>query len=680
MCWINFARNAVGAYVNSIQANPRSFLFEHLLGRGWEGNRYKIYSSYSRPKCTLRVRNLSHESGVPQRKASMKIRNPHNIFTPNSRRLQTHNEDCQQPTMPSSSTKWDPYSVLNIDKSGTVCHGRALSRGRRCRAPVAQANRQEAECMLSRLFETNPISTSLDDWLPTLANLVLCEIHRGQSTTMVAGWRGKLVRESKDNNKRGEGGNGGLNKVEDIARLRKMKGKSSRPSELFKGDSFTSVLGDQIDEPQSCAGRPSPWERRSAHSREAASYRYKGNDTFSSGPSSLIGRNSRIESSNIRSRRTDEEHSEAAVPSAITSSAPDNGVPHVRSRTIIEHGNGAIASPTFTSLAFHNGLPNPRSRRTVEYRNEATVPSMFIPPTFTRSAFHNGTPDMRSDRTVQERSDAAVPSSSVRSAYHSHSFNVRIRSTFDHPTAQSPYFTRPAFSEASDAPPRRTADRQSEVVDPPAHVRPAFHNIEGFDMRFTGTSRRPEEARGAAVPQPFVPNGQARQHDTRNERTPASRNPASTLSMNSPLVMYPTPRDSMSSFNNTLTRNWQGRMVSTPPPRRPRLNASWTAQTPVQNASAETPATLASTRAQHLPKGIPKSLAELYPASVYDPRLTPATQSLGIPAGADMAPSGRPYDPLLHGQYAQQGYTDPGMAAFYHQYNIRQNFELRRGE
>lgn len=96
--------------------------------------------------------------------------------------------------MPPPCTQWDPYGVLNIDKSSTVCYGWAPSQGRNCRNPISQANHQEATSILSRLTTIDP-SSDLGPRLQTLAHLLLCKRnHQNQAESVVARWKKRMDR------------------------------------------------------------------------------------------------------------------------------------------------------------------------------------------------------------------------------------------------------------------------------------------------------------------------------------------------------------------------------------------------------------------------------------------------------------------------------------------------------
>lgn len=92
-----------------------------------------------------------------------------------------------------ATAHWDPYNVLDIDKSRTVCYGWAPSKGRKCHNPVAMANRQEAQRLLSKMSGLDPFITNLDTWLQELAHRILCKRnHQDQAVGVVGQWKEKI--------------------------------------------------------------------------------------------------------------------------------------------------------------------------------------------------------------------------------------------------------------------------------------------------------------------------------------------------------------------------------------------------------------------------------------------------------------------------------------------------------
>ena len=96
--------------------------------------------------------------------------------------------------MPLPCTQWDPYGVLNIDTSSTVCYRWAPSQRRNCRNPISQASRQEAQSALSELAAIDP-SSNLGTRLQTLAHHLLCKRnHQNQAGSVVDRWKKKMDR------------------------------------------------------------------------------------------------------------------------------------------------------------------------------------------------------------------------------------------------------------------------------------------------------------------------------------------------------------------------------------------------------------------------------------------------------------------------------------------------------
>ncbi|KAL8791887.1 MAG: hypothetical protein Q9195_005549 [Heterodermia aff. obscurata] len=93
--------------------------------------------------------------------------------------------------MASSCPQWNPYSVLDIDKSRTICYGWAPSKNRKCHNPIAISNRQRAERLLSTMSILHP-STQLswENVLEELAHLLLCRRnHQDQAAGVVRQWK-----------------------------------------------------------------------------------------------------------------------------------------------------------------------------------------------------------------------------------------------------------------------------------------------------------------------------------------------------------------------------------------------------------------------------------------------------------------------------------------------------------
>lgn len=99
-----------------------------------------------------------------------------------------------------SGTQWSASEFLNIGiiTDDFRCFGFAITTGRRCRNPIAKANRQLATVLLSQLSEFGAPSAISEPMLQLLASLVLCKRWHGtcapqdQSSCVVQNWLGKI--------------------------------------------------------------------------------------------------------------------------------------------------------------------------------------------------------------------------------------------------------------------------------------------------------------------------------------------------------------------------------------------------------------------------------------------------------------------------------------------------------
>ena len=98
--------------------------------------------------------------------------------------------------MPPATQQWDPYTVLGIAKSRTMCYGWAPSKNRDCHNAVAEVNRLEAQRLLSRLSRRSPSSADVLSELSKIARFLLCRNsgckHQDQAGSVVAEWREKI--------------------------------------------------------------------------------------------------------------------------------------------------------------------------------------------------------------------------------------------------------------------------------------------------------------------------------------------------------------------------------------------------------------------------------------------------------------------------------------------------------
>ena len=87
-----------------------------------------------------------------------------------------------------TTPRWSPAEVLQIDPHST-CIGHAKTQGRRCRNPIAYANRQEAASILSDISRLNPQSGRVDCELEELASRLLCKRwHQDQVLAVKRQW------------------------------------------------------------------------------------------------------------------------------------------------------------------------------------------------------------------------------------------------------------------------------------------------------------------------------------------------------------------------------------------------------------------------------------------------------------------------------------------------------------
>lgn len=88
--------------------------------------------------------------------------------------------------------QWVPTEVLQFDPnySGFTCMGFAPSKGRRCRNPIACANRQEAARILLEMSRLHPQSQRVDCLLEELASRLLCRRwHQDQAAGITRQWQ-----------------------------------------------------------------------------------------------------------------------------------------------------------------------------------------------------------------------------------------------------------------------------------------------------------------------------------------------------------------------------------------------------------------------------------------------------------------------------------------------------------
>ena len=90
-----------------------------------------------------------------------------------------------------TTSQWAPAEVLQFEPNslGLTCIGHAKTQGRRCRNPIAYANRQEAAKILLDMARLDPRSPRLDSELEELASRLLCRRwHQDQAAAIKRQW------------------------------------------------------------------------------------------------------------------------------------------------------------------------------------------------------------------------------------------------------------------------------------------------------------------------------------------------------------------------------------------------------------------------------------------------------------------------------------------------------------
>lgn len=81
---------------------------------------------------------------------------------------------------------WDPFTALGLQdvcNDTWPCHGEAVTRGRRCRMPVNEANRNTVERTLHNIAHLDPRSAEVQQKLKKVAGLILCvRFHQDQAS------------------------------------------------------------------------------------------------------------------------------------------------------------------------------------------------------------------------------------------------------------------------------------------------------------------------------------------------------------------------------------------------------------------------------------------------------------------------------------------------------------------
>lgn len=93
------------------------------------------------------------------------------------------------------TTQWIPTEVLQLDPDclGFTCIGYAKTQGRRCRNPIAYANRKEAASILQEMSGLNPQCRRMDFELEELASRLLCRRwHQDQADVIKTQWHRRI--------------------------------------------------------------------------------------------------------------------------------------------------------------------------------------------------------------------------------------------------------------------------------------------------------------------------------------------------------------------------------------------------------------------------------------------------------------------------------------------------------
>ena len=94
-----------------------------------------------------------------------------------------------------TTPRWSPAQVLQLNPNSldSTCMGHAKTQGRRCRNPIAYANRQEAAKILLQISRFRPQSQRVDDKFEELASCLLCKRwHQNQAAEMKEKWHRRI--------------------------------------------------------------------------------------------------------------------------------------------------------------------------------------------------------------------------------------------------------------------------------------------------------------------------------------------------------------------------------------------------------------------------------------------------------------------------------------------------------
>ena len=104
------------------------------------------------------------------------------------------------------AAQWDPYAVLNINKSRSRCYGWAPSKGRLCENPISITSRNEAHRLISRIARLDPSDDEVMELLSHVARCLLCRNrHQGQATSVLDRWEQRIETVTESSTVEGDG-------------------------------------------------------------------------------------------------------------------------------------------------------------------------------------------------------------------------------------------------------------------------------------------------------------------------------------------------------------------------------------------------------------------------------------------------------------------------------------------
>ena len=89
--------------------------------------------------------------------------------------------------------QWDPYAILNINRTRSRCCGWAKSKDRLCENPIAMASRNQAHRLISRIARLSPSDDEVMELMSQVARCLLCRNrHQGQATSVLDRWEQRI--------------------------------------------------------------------------------------------------------------------------------------------------------------------------------------------------------------------------------------------------------------------------------------------------------------------------------------------------------------------------------------------------------------------------------------------------------------------------------------------------------